>query len=275
MKRCPVCNRVYEDSQSFCLDDGTTLIKDESSAASQTQVLPRPPKNKFPLIFAGVLVLIAAAIGGWFALASRDGGANQNNKQVSVAQNTPTPAFSPTPAATVQISTPTPAPVVSDEINSNVSTNGNVKTETISNSKPSDEGNAVKTTQPQAPQMKIEDHSVVFDLKQCRKSGVSITCDFAFTNNGEDRRFKLVASYSNLYDELGNGYRGRRGKLANQEGGEPRIDFISGVTTRGQVTFEGIEPNSSKITLLRIQYDVGGDYGLEVKFRNVPLAISK
>ncbi len=123
--------------------------------------------------------------------------------------------------------------------------------------------------------MKTEDHSVLFNLHQCRKSGSSITCDFTFTNKGPDRKFEFVIDRSNLFDELGNTYNGRNGQLASNQGNEPRIIFVSGVTARAQMTFEGIQPNATKITLLRIQYDVGDDNNLEVKFRNVPLLIPK
>jgi hypothetical protein len=39
MKRCPACQKVYEDSQNFCLDDGTTLL----SAAGDSYGSPYPP----------------------------------------------------------------------------------------------------------------------------------------------------------------------------------------------------------------------------------------
>jgi hypothetical protein len=39
MKRCPLCNRTYQDNAlSFCLTDGSALIKDEPAAPS-----PPPP----------------------------------------------------------------------------------------------------------------------------------------------------------------------------------------------------------------------------------------
>lgn len=95
MKRCPTCNRVYEDSQSFCLDDGTTLATDSGSETTQTQVLPSKRKSKFPLVLIGVLLLAAAVNVGWIIFASRPpSAANQNSKQIVVVQ-TPTPVFSP------------------------------------------------------------------------------------------------------------------------------------------------------------------------------------
>jgi hypothetical protein len=34
MKRCPTCNRTYTDEQTFCVEDGTTLIEGDAAAAS-------------------------------------------------------------------------------------------------------------------------------------------------------------------------------------------------------------------------------------------------
>jgi hypothetical protein len=41
------------------------------------------------------------------------------------------------------------------------------------------------------------------------------------------------------------------------------------------MTFDRIEPDAAKITLLRVHYDVGDKSGLDINFRNVPLVISK
>ena len=95
------------------------------------------------------------------------------------------------------------------------------------------------------------------------------------TNTGQDRRFRLSVYESQLFDELGNGYKGSEAQVANQTGSTPEIAFISGVTTKAQMTFEKIEPNATKITLLKFSFLVGNDYDLAVKFRNVPLTISK
>src|SRR2546426_12342500 len=46
MKRCPLCNRTYEDNAlSFCLNDGSALIKDEPGVPSSPAptILAPPP----------------------------------------------------------------------------------------------------------------------------------------------------------------------------------------------------------------------------------------
>ncbi|HEX8891420.1 MAG TPA: hypothetical protein VF779_19885, partial [Pyrinomonadaceae bacterium] len=41
MKRCPTCDRVYEDnSMLFCLDDGATLVSDSAYDAGATVKIP-------------------------------------------------------------------------------------------------------------------------------------------------------------------------------------------------------------------------------------------
>lgn len=278
MKRCPKCNRIYEDSQLYCLEDGASLINDNSTSVStETQVLTRKGKAKFLPVLAGAVLLIILASIGWFVFASRENKANQNSVQTKPKQLTPTPIISSTQTPTpIQTST-IPEPTVPAETNSNTLSNGETKSKKISDSKSPDEVNSNQTTQPaqQSLPIKIEDHQIAFALQQCRKSGTSITCDFSLTNNGTDRNFAWVTGESRLFDELGNGYQGTNGQIANQKGNWAKIGFVSGVTTKSQMTFDRIEPNAGKITLLVVHYDVGDVTGLEIKFRDVPLVISK
>ena len=273
MKKCPSCSRIYDDSQSFCLEDGTTLTMNSATSSQETIVLPRK-KSKLPIIFGGLLLLAGALVGGWFLLGSWATESNQSNRQTAIV--TQTPVSTPTPTPIVETPTPlpspTPSPTISPETNSNVSVNFETKPETSANSKPADESNPAK---PLPVIMKAEDHSVLFALHECRKSGSSITCIFSLTNKGQDRRFKVYGYESRLFDELGNSYKSSEIQIANQTGGQPEIGFISGVTTRAQMTFENVEPNAAKITLLDVGFMVGNDYDLSVKFRNVPLIVSK
>ncbi len=266
MKKCSVCNRIYDDSQSFCLDDGTALIVDPTLHTADTVVMTPKKKSPVPFIFVGLIALLIIGIfAAWLILqrsypdrAAQGSSANiqPGSTPIQIVKNT----ASPTPFST-------PSPSSSPEVTENLPANS----DTVSASRPADITDPTKLP----PIMKTEDHSVLFNLHQCRKSGSSITCDFTFTNKGPDRQFQFVIDRSNLFDELGNTYNGRNGFVASTEGNEPRINFVSGVTAKAQMTFESIQPNAVKIMLLRIQYDVGDDRGLEVKFRNVPLLIPK
>jgi hypothetical protein len=49
MKRCPTCTQLFDDSQSFCANDGTRLLKDEPAAPDfdpmATIMSPPPPST--------------------------------------------------------------------------------------------------------------------------------------------------------------------------------------------------------------------------------------
>lgn len=44
MKRCPVCQRVYDDTMAFCLEDGSALTADSSAGGDMaaTVIMPDP-----------------------------------------------------------------------------------------------------------------------------------------------------------------------------------------------------------------------------------------
>lgn len=274
MKKCPNCLGIYDDSQSFCLEDGAPLLNYSAMNSQETVVLPRK-KNKFPFVLGGLLLLLIGVLTtGWFLLGSKADNVGQNKRQTAVNIQTPVPT--PTPVPTVEIPTPlpspSPTPTISPEANSNVSMNSATNSEISANSSLADESNPAK---PLPTIMKAEDHSVSFALHECRKSGSSITCLFSLTNKGQDRRFRLSTYQSKLFDELGGGYSGSEAQLANKTGNTPEIEFINGITTKAQMTFDKVEPNAMKITLLNIGFLVGNDYDLSVKFRNVPIIVSK
>jgi len=273
MKKCPGCSRIYDDSQSFCLDDGTALIAESTIQAAETVVIPPAEtlvvprkRSKLPFIFVGILVLLVVGLIVAWLILQRNYGERDPQRAAGNVQSTPIP-IQPANNTVTTIPSPSPSPTDLPQTNANLPANS----DTVSTSKPVDVNDPTKS----APIMKTEDHSVLFNLHQCRKSGSSITCDFTFTNKGPDRKFQFVVYRSNLFDELGNTYDGKNGQIASNAGSSPEIVFVSGVTAKAQITFEGVQPNATKITLLRIQYDVGDDYRLEVKFRNVPLLMPK
>src|SRR5215212_10801862 len=125
MKICPVCQKTYDDTQNFCLEDGTTLTGGAATgggynrSAAATEVLqgtptagyqgpttqpppyspppppqqwapPHPPPKKSPLpwILVGALGLIAAVVG--IVLATRGSGTTSTGRGQE-----PTPTASP------------------------------------------------------------------------------------------------------------------------------------------------------------------------------------
>lgn len=98
MKRCPICQKAYDDAQNFCLDDGATLVSAPAPSpgsawpaenlpynrgaappevshgaptAGQQWATPPPPymsppvqkRSPLPWIIVGALVLVAAVVG--------------------------------------------------------------------------------------------------------------------------------------------------------------------------------------------------------------------
>jgi hypothetical protein len=123
MKICPICQKTYDDTQNFCLEDGTTLTGAPAAggyhrSAAATEVLqgtptsgyqgptspppysPQPPpqwapatphqkRNPLPWILVGALGLIAAVVG--IILATRAG----SDTTTTAGGNSSTPTASP------------------------------------------------------------------------------------------------------------------------------------------------------------------------------------
>ncbi len=122
---------------------------------------------------------------------------------------------------------------------------------------------------------RVESRFYTFELKQCRLSGTSVICDLVITNNDTDRYLGCDASSSSMYDDSGNGTRGTNSQIANAGTYDNAPLLVSGVPVRARITFEGISPQASRITLLKILYITASEgrrrENFEVEFRNVPL----
>src|SRR5258707_10999186 len=65
MKRCPVCDFIYEDDEKLCAMDGTGLVNHSGPLALEESALPQsaPPTNShgrgLTLIASGVILAIA------------------------------------------------------------------------------------------------------------------------------------------------------------------------------------------------------------------------
>ena len=52
MKRCPMCDRTYDDSQTFCVNDGSTLTSDAAASYDPLKTIvstPPPQSQSAPL----------------------------------------------------------------------------------------------------------------------------------------------------------------------------------------------------------------------------------
>jgi TolB-like protein len=137
-------------------------------------------------------------------------------------------------------------------------------TSSVIPSKPGDSSGAGNRSAPQKTQAQF----FTFELKQCRMSGNSVVCDLLITNNDRDRELQLKRG--TLFDEVGNSHNSNSIQLANELYSGQQL-LISGVPTSARVKFDGVSPQASRITLLRISLWVQSGTFFEVEFRNVSL----
>lgn len=116
MKQCPKCSRTYDDSQSFCLMDGTSLV-DESGAETVVKQQPAAPKKSRLLLWAGLtgLVVLIGAVGAAFLIYTfvKKDQAGQN-KQVSKTNTSPSPTAVSTPKPTPTIAAANSSPTAAN-----------------------------------------------------------------------------------------------------------------------------------------------------------------
>src|SRR6476620_10666462 len=103
MKRCPKCSRSYDDSQAFCLMDGTLLINESEEETVVRSSAPAPKKSR-TLLWISLVVLflfIGGAIVAGFVLykIGKRMETAQSNRQNSGSVSS-SPATSSTPKAT-------------------------------------------------------------------------------------------------------------------------------------------------------------------------------
>lgn len=117
----------------------------------------------------------------------------------------------------------------------------------------------------------VEARFFAFELSQCRLSGTSVICDFQITNKDKDRNLGLWDG-TRMFDEFGNEAQARDMELANSGRGYD-VTLVSRVPTRARVTFEGVSPQATKITLLELRCgDERGEF--YARFRNICLTES-
>jgi TolB-like protein len=117
---------------------------------------------------------------------------------------------------------------------------------------------------------KVVSDDFTFELSGCRRSGNSVTCEFAVINNAsEDRLLQLFADNyhistksSRLIDANGNEYYPTGSRLGSAVGDARqlwvRLSLVPQVPTRASLRFEGIGASVVSITLLRITFNREG-----------------
>jgi hypothetical protein len=131
---------------------------------------------------------------------------------------------------------------------------------------------------PKPTSLRKESNFITFDLDKCRSSGTSVVCDFTVTNNDKDRVLQISTSY--LFDSFGNQFQSVRAQLASSTGSNPRAFLVTGVPTKGRLTFEKVSADATKISLLKLRcllpinqgpvLDLRGDR-FEIEYRDILL----
>lgn len=117
---------------------------------------------------------------------------------------------------------------------------------------------------------KVVADDFTFELSGCRRSGNSVSCEFAVINNAsEDRVLQIFADNyhistksSRLIDANGNEYYPTGSRLGSAVGDARqlwvKLALVPQVPTRASLRFEGISSSVSSITLLRITFNREG-----------------
>ena len=133
---------------------------------------------------------------------------------------------------------------------------------------------------------KVEVEKFTFELTKCEMSkGGSVTCDLLITNNAKDRELTLFTNTtSRMFDDFGNEYRPNQWELANKKGGLTggifdtictfRIQslLISGISTKGSLTFKNVTQEANGISLLEVSFWEQESGNFKIKFRNITLS---
>ena len=114
MKHCPKCNRTYDDSQAFCLMDGTPLTVDDEQETIVRQTPSPKKKSRFLLWFGlvGLIILAGVVIAGLVIYGFFiNGKTAQTKRQTSVS----VPKTSVSPSITPSTPEVTPTPNLTSE----------------------------------------------------------------------------------------------------------------------------------------------------------------
>lgn len=155
---------------------------------------------------------------------------------------------------------------------------GERRDRTVAGEKPAARGGRVEP---------VSAKSFTFELQGCTLSGTSSECLILAENQMADRLLVLTQS-SRLFDELGNEYVPQRLRIANTTTGGSRRSvrlggfvggsrfeeavqkaMIQGVVTPLALTFEGVELQSSGVSLLQLSL-LADETRFEVRFRDFP-----
>lgn len=218
MKQCPQCRRTYDDSQNYCLMDGTPLTNEtEEETVVRQKSAPKKSRILLWLGLAGLLVFAGIGLVAGL-LIYNFGGRNENTAANGNVNKTPTRTSTSTPKAT-----PTPTPA-----NTNANTESSPETE----KSPSAETDS-------------EDEVTPIDWSTAGvgfKNDVGMTYKFQCPSNGTQHPIwgsDIYTGDSSICTAAVHA-----GVISLADGGIVTVEFRPGRLTYGSTTRNGIKSNT-------------------------------
>lgn len=129
---------------------------------------------------------------------------------------------------------------------------------------------AVPATSSPSEVRKTTAKEFVFELKEVKRSGTTLSFQMLITNAGQDRRITLYSQGTRIFDESGNEYAPTKFQLGNKAGSSGVANsLVSGIPVKMNLIFEKVSAQAGKITLLEIAGNSGG--GFKVQIRDIPI----
>jgi hypothetical protein len=114
-----------------------------------------------------------------------------------------------------------------------------------------------------------EVNNIVYVLKGCDKSDVSVKCEFTITNKGVEKsiafnRRVIDESRSTIIDSIGKSYQASSVNIGGESSGEARISVSPGIDYVAIFTFNNTPEQTTKFPILNLIAD-----DQKIQFRNV------
>ena len=115
----------------------------------------------------------------------------------------------------------------------------------------------------------------IFNMKECKKSGDSVTCSVSATSNNDDREIRMWAHNGQrtvIYDNVGKEYTAKKIVFAGEWSDlELSRRLVAGIQTTISFEFKGIDQTANMVALFEITCLAEGEL-FAVQFRNIPIS---
>lgn len=127
--------------------------------------------------------------------------------------------------------------------------------------------------------IKSDTNNFTFELKQCKMSGTTITCEVLITNNEKDKQLEIYGAgyyggYSRMIDNKGNEYKAdliQLGSNSIKKHGNVGATLVSGIPTTAKFSFIDLAEQPDFIALLDIRCLSNYEW-FNGQLRNIPIS---